>query len=301
MYKLANARGSYKHVQKLVSANFAHYIKLCLGEPDENGNLTDAKRAADFMKEISYLKDLVGKKATIGNGILEKQFPWEDVILLRYSDLLAKLEDTRHEFEFDEFGKGLLFALVDINSTGMLDYLTKYGIDPYEPEQRFIVQFMDEGEDFYNIIKEGVTNNSSDELKECLGEELGELEKRFENNGYDASELYAVYGEMYARCILNISCYLEDEFDEEEMNIVLYQKNLPEDDKEFIKDTLRYMFLSPVVKDYDYDLVMKSLGKSDNFDISLKTGLTMLGLNLKKYDDIFLGKDVTYDLAEDEA
>ncbi|MBP3197139.1 MAG: hypothetical protein J6N21_09060 [Butyrivibrio sp.] len=301
MYKIRNARGSYKIVQKLVSANLAHFIKLFLGEPDENGNLTDISRAKGFMTEVPYLKKLIGKKATIGNGLLEKKFPWEDVILLRYSDLLAKLEDTKHEFDFDEFGEGLLFAIVEFNNHSPLEYLTDYGVDPYRPEILNIVEFMDEGEDLYKALKQLVADNCSEELREILSDEVDELEECFTRNNLDASELYAVYGDMYARCILNMGCYLDDEFDDVEMSIALYKKEMPDADKEFIKDSLRYLFLSPIVKDYDYEIVMNSLSKSDSFDISLKTGLTMVGLNLRKYDDIFIGKDVSYDITEDEA
>ena len=292
MYKLSNALGSYGICQKMISANLAHYIRLCLGNPDDNGNLSDTKRAADFMKNVWYLKKLVGKKATVGNGILEKKFSWEEIILSRYSDILAKLEDTKHEFVFDEFGEGLIFALVIIRTSGTLDYLSKYGVYPYEPEQLMLVQFMEDGEELYNTLREKIAEQAPDYLDEVLGPELEEIEERFKNNGLDSSEIYDICAEMYARCILNISCYLDEQMDDEEMNIALYSKDLSDEDKQLLKDDFCDLFVSPICWDYDYEIVMSSLGESDSLDVNLKTKLVDLaGFNLNNYNDIFSGKD----------
>lgn len=297
MYRISNAKGSYEAVQKLVSANLAHSIKLYLGEPDENGNLTDTKRAAEYMKEVRYLKDLIGKKATLGNGLLEKKFPWEEVILSRYSDILAKLEDTRHEFTFDEFGEGLIFALVEMRKNGVPDYLNKYGIDPYTPEEHELVEFFEEGEDLYNQLKKSVEEMAPDFFAEVFDKgEHTEITEYCERKKIDTIKLYATYAEMYSRCILNESCYLDDEMDEEEMNIALFTNEINEEDGEFIKDKVRYLFLSPICWDQDYEFVMESLSNADSLDVNLKTGLTIVGFTLQNYNDLFTGKDEVRDI-----
>ena len=299
MYKLSNAKGSYAIVQKMVSANLAHYIRLYLGEPDDNGNLSDTKRAADFMENVWYLEKLVGKTATVGNGILEKKFSWEEIILSRYSDILAKLEDSKHEFVFDEFGEGLIFALVEMRRTGSSDYLTDYGIDPYDPAQRELVEFMPDGEDLYNTLRKEIEEQAPEFMQEVLGPELDELKERFENEGHDTSEIYSIFAEMYARCILNISCYLDEQMDDEEMNIVLFTKDFSDDNKQLIKNDFCDLFLSPICWDYDYEIVMSSLAKRDRLDIDLKTKLDLVGFNLNNYNEIFSGKDTAYDMRED--
>lgn len=295
MIRISNAQGSYSIVQKMVSENIAHNIKLCLGKADDAGNLTDTKRAADFMRNVWYLKPLIGQQAKIGDGILEKEFPWEEALLCRYSDILAKLEDTKHEYAFDEFGQGLIFAIAEIRHTGSLEYLHEYGEDPYAPEHE-LVEFMEGGEEEYNALMEAVTKNAPEYLKEVLDDEYDEVKGYLEEKGISMDVLYKAYGKMYALTVLNVSSYLEDGMKDEPMELAMAGSDLSENDKNYLKKQMRYLYMSPILDGYDYEIIMESLSKKDSLDISLKTGLTLAGFTLSNYAEIFTGKDQTYDI-----
>jgi len=306
MFRLANAQfGAYTEITKMVSANLINMIETVLGIPDKDGKLTDTMRIEEFMSQSQHLKWLVGKSPTFDNGLLTIIYPWSLLFAERYSDMLAKLKDQKHIYTFDELGEALLFDMIETTEYADMDYLEKYGIGYYS-EEALVSEAIPDYQKMYDAIYVKIEKH----FRRCVEDfdKNGENDKFYQSEyllkwrtaGGSDDDFISMCSHSYTRMVSDYSHYLKDEEDIEAVPCYtghkecerIYEKiGEPED--------ICGIFLSPLLWDTDYEMILELLSNKESLDDFLKKNAKKMGFTLKNFNSMFSAQEKCEDFVEE--
>ncbi len=305
MFRLSTTQfGAYKEITKMVTANLINMIETVLGIPDKDGDFEDIKRVEAFMLQSQNLHLLVGESTTFNNGDLSIIYPWALLFAKRYSDMLAKLKDPKHIYTFDEFGEALLFDMIETTNNGNMDYLKIYGIDYYS-EKALVSEAIADYQEMYDAI--------CGKIKEYYRYSVEDFDKNGENDNFYQSgylvkwreaggsdeQFISLCAHSYTRMVSDYSHYLKEE---EYIEVVPSYTEYKECEKIYEKigepKDMCGIFLSPIMWDVDYEIILELLSDKNSLDEFLKAKSKHMGLSLKDFNSMFSAKDECEDFDE---
>ena len=324
MYRLANylVKDVEKEIREMVSFNLATMIELILGEPDENGELKDIERVKKFMSKSYYLSPLTENNMTSGNGLLTEKTPWPVIIAKRYSDILAKLKDTKHEYTFDEMGEGLIFEMIQVCCHCNMGYLDEdyavgkiYDMESYYEHEDIV--FVKMGEEKYNNLYYTIEAKIKAGLKKEYGKYLedirnNKIQKYKDKNGniefnepflqayyllesefLDEDSYIEIYADAYMSQICDYCNYLDDGFGDIPSECLTDDlKEISDVDSDTVHEAIELLDCtcpSLISWDDDWTFIFSSLGNKQATDGFLKTVGVIANYTASTYDSLFTG------------
>lgn len=302
MIKTINFRKNIcEDATKLMSKSLIAMIETVLGKPDEDGNFNDYDRIKDFMLHSEVFSELADKDMVYEKGLLEESIPWTHALGKRYSDIYAKLKDSRHLYIFNEMGEALIFHMIEVCKYGEMEYLEKYGVDYYSIDDCVTEKIED-----IDLLLDNLEGSLRKDIKEGIENgEIGFDEEEFLSKalniwsagGGDIDEFIDIVTDVYSNVLYEYRYYLNETIPQEVIEDKMTFAETYKGDKASFVAALSREDNEHIVWDNDYLFVLDKINNPKELDRFFKLMNEPMIFSTTGYFDLFSENDYRQDVA----